>query len=185
VIRLSERPGHYDGVSLKYCGLLFLSTPHSGSTLADQNETLVGWAGAAFRIRSDDIVNILRTASDVSAESRRKFENLSAKPPFFCLCEGKKTLLAPLPRTVSKFCQRARKFTEMVIQAIVVTQESACLAGQPATLMEGYDHRTVARFENKFEQGYRLVVDRLGKIKQALSGLKTQTSFLADNVRAG
>lgn len=177
MIRLCERPGYYAGISLKYCGLLFFSTPHFGYKLADQNKSFVRAADAIIRTRLDDFVNILRTASEVSAESRRKIETLSAMPPFFCLCEGKKTDPAPLSKTVS-----------LILPAIqVVTQESASLAGQTATLMEGCDHRTVARtvarFANKFEPGYRLVVDSLGKTKQVLRGLETQTSFFPNNVR--
>jgi len=81
---------NYDSISFSSCGLLFLSTPHSGSRIADLNKYLSGVTGPLLRFR-DGIVNLLQTYSKESELSRTKFESLDPQPPFFCLSEGRRT----------------------------------------------------------------------------------------------
>jgi hypothetical protein len=52
-----------------------------------------------------------------------------------------------------------------------VTKDSAGLNGCPAYPINGADHREICRFENKFSNGYRLIVDKLRRIKDRLLGL--------------
>jgi hypothetical protein len=81
----------YECISFGSCGLLFLSTPHSGSRLADLDKYLFGVTGPLLRLRTDAIVHLLQTYSKESESSRKKFESLDPQPPFFCLSEGRRT----------------------------------------------------------------------------------------------
>jgi hypothetical protein len=50
----------------------------------------------------------------------------------------------------------------------VVTKESASLGSKNAEELPDYDHRQIARFQDRFEYGYLRVVSSLTKIKDAL-----------------
>jgi hypothetical protein len=64
----SHKP-EYQGLSLERCGLLFLSTPHSGTTEADWNDFLVGVAKITFGVRPE-IISSLRSFNLLSTESQ-------------------------------------------------------------------------------------------------------------------
>lgn len=103
MIRLNEydKPA-YRGLSLRCCGLLFLSTPHSGSKEADWNEILKDIAQATWGIRSE-ILDHLRVFNPYSAESQDQFANLKPQPPFDAFHETLKTRIKSFNRHVSLF----------------------------------------------------------------------------------
>jgi hypothetical protein len=100
MVRLGTHPEKYDGIKLINCGLLFLSTPHSGSAQADWNEYLAGLAELIFGVRSHAIIDILRTFNPQSTESREAFASLKPVPPFCCFVEGKRTRVLMSWKTV-------------------------------------------------------------------------------------
>jgi hypothetical protein len=102
MIRLNEyaHKQEYQGINLKSCGLLFLSTPHSGSSEADWNNFLLGIAQLSLGMRSE-ILNSLKSFNPLSAESQEDFANMKHQPPFAAFSETKRTKIAKFNRYVS------------------------------------------------------------------------------------
>lgn len=91
MIRLHRYASKFDGVSLDLCGLLFLSTPHSGSTEADWNSLLLSLCEVTLGVRSHEIVDQLKPFNYLSVDSQEAFMAMSPVPPFHCFCEGQDT----------------------------------------------------------------------------------------------
>jgi hypothetical protein len=85
MVRLNAHPEKYDGIRVEHCGLLFLGTPHSGTVQADWNEYIAGIV-TLFGVRTD-ILDSLRSFNGFGVESKEAFGSISAKPPYYCLCE--------------------------------------------------------------------------------------------------
>lgn len=83
----------YQGITLNRCALLFLSTPHSGSTKADWNNFFQGVA-KLFAVRSE-VIEILKSFNPQSAEGQEDFANLKVQPPFHAFYETRKTPVGP------------------------------------------------------------------------------------------
>lgn len=100
MIRLNEydKP-EYRGVQLEHCGLLFLSTPHSGTTEADWNTLLLDIANVSWGVRTE-IVDSLRAFNPTSSESQDQYANMKVKPPFAALYETSKTKVKGFNRHV-------------------------------------------------------------------------------------
>jgi hypothetical protein len=105
MIRLSEysHKSEYKGMNLKLCGLLFLSTPHSGSTDADWNNFLVDIAQITLGVRPE-ILNSLKSFNPLSAEDQEDFANMKHQPPFDAFYETQKTKIAKFNRHVFLSC---------------------------------------------------------------------------------
>jgi hypothetical protein len=102
MIRLNEysHKSEYQGMNLKLCDLLFLSTPHSGAEDADWNSFLVDIAQLTWEIRHE-IVNSLRSFNPLSAEAQEDFVNMKHQVPFDAFYETKMmTKIAQLNRHV-------------------------------------------------------------------------------------
>jgi len=101
MIRLNDfsYKSEYRGISLKCCGLLFLSTPHSGSTDANWNDFLIHIAQATFGIRPE-ILNNLKSFNPLSAEGQEDFANMRHQPPFDAFYETQRTKIGNLNRHV-------------------------------------------------------------------------------------
>ncbi|KAH8796956.1 hypothetical protein F5882DRAFT_476629 [Hyaloscypha sp. PMI_1271] len=149
MIRLNEysHRSEYKGIDLKLCGILFLSTPHSGSTDADWNNFLVNIAQITMGIRPE-IVNSLRSFNPLSAEAQEDFANMKHQPPFDAFYETQRTKIAKLNRHI-------------------VTRQSASLAGQIASPMLGVDHSTICKFDSKIG-GFIQLADKLRHIRDIL-----------------
>jgi hypothetical protein len=111
MIRLHQPSEDYMGLDLKFCGLLFLATPHSGTTVADWNIFLVDALEIAAGVRSDAIVKHLQSFNPASVESQNAFakvrkSNQRKFPVIKCLCESVKTrvglrhVMVGFPRSV-------------------------------------------------------------------------------------
>lgn len=98
--RLKNHPKKFEGVKLDQCGLLFLSTPHSGTTQADWNEFLSSISELTIGVRSHEIVDQLRSFNPASVDSEDDFSAMERVPPMYCLVEGEKTKFAGKARTV-------------------------------------------------------------------------------------
>jgi triacylglycerol esterase/lipase EstA (alpha/beta hydrolase family) len=92
MIRLNAQQEKFDGIKIGNCGILFLSTPHSGTTQADWNDFLVNLSEMMIGVRSHTIVDELRSFNPSSVDSQEAFTKI--KIPFYCLCEGDKTKVA-------------------------------------------------------------------------------------------
>lgn len=165
MIRLDSYSHLFDGISLKNCGLLFLSTPHSGSTEADWNRYLVDIAKLAFGVRSNAIVDALRSSNPQSARSIEEFGNMSTQPPYDCFYETRATKVIGLNRHV---CQLLPLSLIKLNVIKIVTLASASLNGRAAFPIPEADHEGVCKFVSKFNGGYRLVVKSLGRLKGIL-----------------
>ncbi len=100
MVRLNTQPAKFSGIRLEDCGILFLSTPHQGSTQADWNEFLVSLSELTLGVRSHAIVDELRSFNPSSVDSQEAFTTMRVIPPFRCLCESNKTVAAGKSRTV-------------------------------------------------------------------------------------
>ena len=101
MVRLSTNPKKFDGLTLDRCGLLFLSTPHSGTTQADWNAFLMNVSELTVGVRSHEIVDQLRSFNPASVDSQDAFSAMERAPPLYCLVESEKTSVAGKARTVS------------------------------------------------------------------------------------
>ncbi len=102
MIRLNTQPAKFDGVKLKHCGLLFLSTPHSGTTQADWNEFLLSISELVVGLRNHELIRQLQSFNASSVDSEEAFSTMKVQPPFHCFCEGEKTMVGGKSRTVSR-----------------------------------------------------------------------------------
>ena len=102
MIRLNTQPAKFEGVKLEDCGLLFLSTPHSGSTQADWNELLLTLSELVLGVRSHELVHQLQSFNISSVDSEEAFSTMRVQPPFHCFCEGEETMVGGRSRTVSR-----------------------------------------------------------------------------------
>jgi len=91
MVRLNQygEKQEYQGVSLSHSALLFLSTPHSGSSVADWNGFVQAIA-KCFAVRSE-MTELLKSFNPQSAEGQEDFANLKIKPPFDAFYETHKT----------------------------------------------------------------------------------------------
>lgn len=101
MIRLNEysHMQEYQGISLKLCGLLFLSTPHSGALEADWNNVLVYLANLVWGVRPE-VLDSLRVFNPMSTESQEDFANMKSHMPFDNFYETRATKVGGLDRNV-------------------------------------------------------------------------------------
>lgn len=149
MIRLHRHASQFDGIELDMCGLIFLSTPHSGTTEADWNQFLLSLSELTLGVRSNVIVEQLSSFNPFSVDSGEEFAAMVKVPPFHCFCEGVKTAIAGKNRTV-------------------VTQASAGFFGHKADMILGVDHHQICKFETPFASGYMDVLTQLKKIRASL-----------------
>ena len=102
MIRLHRHASQFDGIDLNLCGLVFLSTPHSGTTEADWNQFLLSISEIVLGVRSHAIVDQLKSFNPSSVDSEEEFAAMVTVPQFHCFCEGEKTMAAGRNRTASK-----------------------------------------------------------------------------------
>lgn len=90
-------PEEYRGISLSNCGLLFLSTPHLGTTQADLKNIFSESIAKLASLRKDAILHELDSFNKSAGDAMRtwRYMNLAkCRPPFECLCEDRET---PIP----------------------------------------------------------------------------------------
>ncbi|KAI4131528.1 MAG: hypothetical protein LQ338_001162 [Usnochroma carphineum] len=148
MVRLDRHSRQFDGIELELCGLIFLSTPHSGTTEADWNGFLLILSEMVLGVRPREIVNELKSFNTSSVDSEEDFTAMSDVPPFHCFCEGDKTFVA------GKYRQ-------------IVTQASAGFYGRKADKILNVDHHQICKFDDPFSPAYINVLARLHKIRRA------------------
>jgi hypothetical protein len=101
MIRLYDYSESYKdrGLCIEQCGLLFLGTPHSGSTSADCNKFISNLT-TLFGVRAD-ILDNLRPFNGFAVASKEAFGRIKPCPPYRCLCETERTRVAGKLRLVS------------------------------------------------------------------------------------
>jgi hypothetical protein len=91
IVLLHKLRNKFKGISIADCAMLFLSTPHSGSAVADYPKFLTNVLESVAGLRRDAIVTELQSFSSRSVDDREVFQYMTNVPPFECLCEGAKT----------------------------------------------------------------------------------------------
>ncbi|KAH8881986.1 hypothetical protein GQ53DRAFT_753979 [Thozetella sp. PMI_491] len=99
MIRLHQFPEEHHGLDLSLCGILFMSTPHSGAIAADWNDYLVEVASHGG-LRARDMTRLLGAFNNESRRSKELFGRIRPLPPFICLYETRKTQVAGLAKLV-------------------------------------------------------------------------------------
>ena len=84
----------YHGVTLEGCAILFLSTPHEGTTEADYSSFLTGILQRTSGLRNDEIAKELKSFNDSAAQAKRSWNHMKHVPPVECLTESKKTKIS-------------------------------------------------------------------------------------------
>jgi hypothetical protein len=175
MIRLSESKGKkYKHISLSSCALLFLSTPHSGTTEADYNEFLTDILARLSGLRKTSIVAELQSFNKSNVDATESFKYMDTQPSFSCLCESSRTKVGGQYRLVSLptiFCHFHSNDSWQV-----VPQASAGFVGQTAAKVPETDHHTICKFDTKLDQGYQAILKCLkGLVAQLLVGEANQT----------
>jgi hypothetical protein len=88
------------GIKLEQCSLLFLATPHSGTTRADWSNLLVALAGTLASVRKDTIES-LESFNRMSLSDKQEFLTLTPCPLFRCLAEGEMITIKGMRQQVS------------------------------------------------------------------------------------
>lgn len=90
---MSQLPtSNIKGITLSQCGLVFLATPHTGTTKADWSNFIVAAAGTVAGVRPE-VVSYLQSFNPASVWDKKAFLKLSPRPPFRCFAEGRKKLI--------------------------------------------------------------------------------------------
>ncbi|KAL9565577.1 hypothetical protein ACKAV7_009759 [Fusarium commune] len=118
-----------ENIKLSQFGIIFLATPHSGSTIADWNNFLVATAHAVGGVRTQ-AVEKLRSFNPASVWDTAGFLNLEPCPPFQCFAEGRKMRVKGMDQHV-------------------VTQSSATLGKKQAYQIMNVDHVTICKFDSR------------------------------------
>lgn len=85
---------YFGGISLVNCGIVFLATPHTGSTNADWSNFLTAVAHTVAGVRPETVAALESFSTD-SVWDKEAFFNLKPRPPHFrCLAEGRKMRVA-------------------------------------------------------------------------------------------
>ncbi|KAM0434041.1 hypothetical protein ACHAPT_003985 [Fusarium lateritium] len=117
------------GITLSQCGLVFLATPHTGTTKADWGNFIMAAAGTVAGVRPE-VVSYLQSFNPGSVWDKKAFLKLSPQPPFRCFSEGRKKLIKGTYQHV-------------------VTQASASLDPENPALMIPQDHSGICKFSTK------------------------------------
>jgi hypothetical protein len=119
------------GIRLERCGLLFLSTPHTGCGSADWNQFLVALAVTIADVRQDTI-NLLRSFNPTSVWDKKDFEDLEPHPPIKCFAEGRTTKIKGTEQYVS-------------LQPFKESQQPHLLSPDRNTELSNSRHQTTSR----------------------------------------
>ncbi|KAF5713070.1 hypothetical protein FMUND_8089 [Fusarium mundagurra] len=120
---------NYENITLSQCGIVFLATPHRGSTKADWSNFLVATAHTIGGVRPKT-VRILQAFNTASVYDTASFFKLIPCPPFQCFAEGLK--------------MRVRGTNQHI-----VTQASATLGTRQAHMIMDVDHSSICKFESR------------------------------------
>ncbi|KAF5574851.1 hypothetical protein FPANT_11571 [Fusarium pseudoanthophilum] len=119
----------YNNIALPRFGLVFLATPHSGSTVADWNDFLVATAQVLGGVRIESVKR-LQAFNPASVWDAQAFIHLKPCPPFRCFAEGR---MMRVGRTDKH----------------VVTLSSATLGNQQAFQIMAVDHVSICKFTSR------------------------------------
>jgi hypothetical protein len=92
---------HVEGLKLEHCGLLFLSTPHSGTVQADWKDLWLLFGKGAGVSRGQAFTQLLSSFNQPSVNAQEQFAALKPVPPVECLYETQNTSVAGTDRIVS------------------------------------------------------------------------------------
>ncbi|KAI9452021.1 hypothetical protein F5148DRAFT_1152321 [Russula earlei] len=132
-------------------GVIFLGTPHKGSTQVDMADILVNIARTSFRANAKQLLRTIEEDSARLMGLTHNFRKLHPELKFISFCEQ---LPMKLP---------GRFFTKAIDLGVVVDASSATLDGESAIPVDR-DHVTIAKYASARDVVYRLVVDRVKKM---------------------
>ncbi|KAF4432635.1 hypothetical protein FACUT_8323 [Fusarium acutatum] len=117
-------------IKLSQCGIVFLATPHSGSTKADWSNFVVATAHTIGGVRPET-VKTLESFNTASVWDTAEFLNLDPCPPFRCFAEGRKMRVKGTKQHVGldKLC--------------------STLGSHPAYMIMDVDHSSICKFESR------------------------------------
>ncbi|KAG9508317.1 hypothetical protein J7337_001881 [Fusarium musae] len=119
----------YNHIALPRFGIVFLATPHSGSTVAEWNDFLVAAAHVLGGVRIES-VKTLQPFNPASVWDAQAFIHLKPCPPFRCFAEGRMMRVGHTDKHV-------------------VTLSSATLGNQQAFQIMAVDHVSICKFTSR------------------------------------
>ncbi|KAI0891825.1 hypothetical protein F4806DRAFT_500613 [Annulohypoxylon nitens] len=150
--RLQGLPQKFSPIpmDLSQCGLLFLSTPHYGSQLADWNRFWLRLGKMTLGIRKE-ILDCLKTFNLSIVDVMETWNEMPKKPVVRCLCEADKTTVNHLKYGVEVASPPSAGFLDQVAQKVLQT-----------------DHHTICKFKGISETSFGVVKENLDYIKREL-----------------
>ncbi|RSM18346.1 hypothetical protein CDV31_002865 [Fusarium ambrosium] len=137
-------------ITLSQCGLVFLATPHTGTTKADWGNFILAAAEAVAGVKPE-VVSLLQSFNPASVWDKKAFLKLTPRPPFRCFAEERKKLI---------------KHTYQH----VVTQDSASLDPENPAIMIPQDHSGICKFSSKLGGGYFPIISALSDLFSEVTG---------------
>ncbi|KAF4983470.1 hypothetical protein FZEAL_1199 [Fusarium zealandicum] len=152
------------GLSVKFgqYGLLFLSTPHSGADMANFSDLALDFAFLVAGVRKS-LVEELKTFNPSIQEVIDDWKTM--KPPH-----------------VIRYLHETNLTKTSVRNKQIVTSISAGFIDTAAGPVSATDHRSICRFETKFDKGWAKVPDTVKEIRRELLGRSVEAVEHAPNV---
>ncbi|KAG5818438.1 hypothetical protein H9Q74_007409 [Fusarium xylarioides] len=147
----------YNNIALPRFGIVFLATPHSGSTVAEWNDFLVATAHVLGGVRIES-VKTLQPFNPASVWDAQAFLHLKPCPPFRCFAEGR---MMRVGRTDKH----------------VVTLSSATLGNQQAFQIMAVDHVSICKFTSRLGPFTTISMALWEVLNEVTSGEADQPKF--------
>ncbi|KAJ9500638.1 hypothetical protein H2202_003854 [Exophiala xenobiotica] len=150
---LGQHDAHYKGIVQSTSAILFLSTPHRGTNLAELLNRVL--SACLFGFSAKDYISELRTNSPTIQEINEQFRNLSPNIKIVSFFETKATKVGP--------------------SHVMILQPDSSVLGYPGEISEPLDsdHHDVCKFEKRQDSNYIKVRDILTYLIEEASPNKT------------
>lgn len=162
----------YKSVKFVNYGFLFLSTPHSGTNLANFSDLALDFASLMAGVRTK-LVEELRVFNPSFQEVINDWQTIKPQPIVRCLCETNLTKTTVGDKQVINVTEihglNQNAGEDCILRKLqIVTAVSAGFMGITAEPVPGTDHNSVCRFETKFDKGYAKVLDTIKELRNEL-----------------
>ncbi|KAM7208213.1 putative WD40 domain containing protein [Naviculisporaceae sp. PSN 640] len=151
-LMMGKSHDQYAAMLAKVHGIMFLSTPHKGSSHANTLNSLLSLFGSSTKVYVSELDPNSTSIEDITEQ----FRGICGSWELVSLYETRMTKLSP------------------GIKKMVVNKDSGILNyPKEITVPVDADHHTICKFHSRLDPNYRLVIDLL---RQITSGIRSQSS---------